>query len=350
MREHVIAVLAKHMPGKLKPSGGTNVLTTCPFHKGGNESTPSFSINVEKGVFHCFTGGCGVAGDLKYLLRLLGLPRDMVDAELKSIQPILDEQRALHKFEKENTFSRSDPFRADYVLPEALLGVYEWCPTALVEKGFDQQLLQDMEIGYDKRNERITYPLRDMYGNLAGIVGGSSLLWPKYKVYQGGRKGMDGRWIHGDFGDWFDKEHPGFRCENHDFLWNYHKVLPRVMSEKDATVYLAEGYKACMWMIQAGFVNTVALMGSYISDRQQQMLHRLGATIVLCLDNDAPGRKAALKVGDLLWRPMYGRIKVMQYPKDDVDTQPDDYEPEEVRNMVTSAHSFVDHVNNVRRT
>lgn len=161
---------------------------------------------------------------------------------------------------------------------------------------------------------------------------------------------MDGRWIHGDFGDWFDKEHPGFRCENHDFLWNYHKVLPRVMSEKDATVYLAEGYKACMWMIQAGFVNTVALMGSYISDRQQQMLHRLGATIVLCLDNDAPGRKAALKVGDLLWRPMYGRIKVMQYPKDDVDTQPDDYEPEEVRNMVTSAHSFVDHVNNVRRT
>ncbi|MGH7198363.1 MAG: CHC2 zinc finger domain-containing protein, partial [Candidatus Omnitrophota bacterium] len=48
---------------------GRNHLGLCPFH---NENTPSFSVNDERGFFHCF--GCGVSGNaFTFLVRLDGI-------------------------------------------------------------------------------------------------------------------------------------------------------------------------------------------------------------------------------------------------------------------------------------
>lgn len=339
MREQIFATVQKFMAGPFRHVGDGNVLTKCPFHKGGQEHKPSFSINIEHGVFNCFT--CHVAGDISYLLKLLGLPRDRIDIELSSVRTELDKNRQTHFLEKQNTFARTDPFKADFILPEALLGVYEFMPLKLVEAGFHPDLLRDMEIGFDRNGNRIMYPLRDLYGNLAGFSGGAQTQEqaPKYKVYQGRRR-VNNRWIPGDFGSWFDDQFPDYRCENHDFLWNYNRVYPRVlgmgMSDPNATVFIVEGFKACLWMLQAGYLNTVALMGSYISDRQQTMLHRLSANIVLFLDNDKAGREASVWVGDLLWKPMRGRVTVVKYPPEDDHTQPDDYFPEGIHQMVQS--------------
>jgi DNA primase len=338
MREQVLAIVERHLRGPFRRSGGPNVLTKCPFHKGGQERHESFSINLETGVYHCFTGGCGAAGNLKRLLRELGVSRTQVDAELRNVLPFLERQRRQFSFQKNHQFVQRDPFETEFTLPEALLGVYDWCPNLLVEKGFRVETLQSFDVGFDRVHERITYPLRDMYGNLAGISGGAARpgMEPKYHVYQGGyRHPITQQWVPGDFGLWFDEEFPHYKCENHDYIWNFDRVHARItnMSGGPATLYVVEGFKACMWMVQAGFENTVALMGSYISDRQQTMLHLLGVNVVLCLDNDEAGRKATIQIGTLLYRPMYGRVFVMQYPEIDDETQPDDYLPEELFQM-----------------
>lgn len=354
MRDHVLALLQRHLPGPFKGSGNGNVLTKCPFHKGGAERKPSFSVNLESGVWHCFT--CHEAGSLRHLLRRLEVPDSTADAELKIIAPHLEQKKHAFKVEQANFFVDRDPFKADYILSEGILGVYEFCPLKLVNDGFDPNLLQRMEIGYDCKQNRIMFPLRDMYGNLAGFSGGvteaSTYQHPKYKVYQGRRQDPNtGRWIEGDFGPWFDEKYPDFRCENHDFLWNFDKVYPRLLgvSDPSATVYLVEGFKACLWMIQSGFENTVALMGSYISDRQQKMLHRLACNVVLFLDNDRAGINATFNVGNLLWKPMHGRIQVVPYPVGDEDTQPDDYETAAVSELVSRKKSFPEYLNSIRR-
>jgi DNA primase len=333
----------------MRPSGGNNILTKCPFHKGGQERTPSFSVDVVRGLFHCFT--CHEAGTLPRLLRLLNVPRSMIDIELKSIRPYLDQERENYQLQKKHHFTNADPFRAEYVLPEEILGVYEWCPVKLLEDGFSEELLRKMEIGYDRRQNRIMYPLRDMYGNLAGFAGGATVkgTMPKYKVYEGRRRDLNGRLVPGDFGDWFDERFPDYSIKNHDFLWNFDQVLPRIIHDNNAELYVVEGFKACLWMIQSGFTNTVALMGSYISDRQQYMLHRLGCTVTLFLDNDQPGRRATFNVGDILWRPMYGRVKVMPYPQEDQDTQPDDYECEAIKTLASRSVPFAEYVNMIKR-
>lgn len=342
MRDQILALMGRYLPGPFKVSGD-NIVCKCPFHKGGQETSPSFGVNfVKGGIFNCFS--CHENGDLRRLLRLLGAPRTTIDVELAVIGPELERQREIHKSQLKNFFADQDPFKAEYVLPEVILGVFEWMPISLVQKGFDPALLQDMEIGYDKNNNRITYPLRDVYGNLAGISGGATLegQFPKYKVYQGGHK-RGSLWVDGDFGKWFDEQHPGYRCENHDFLWNFHRVFPRLveMSDQDATVYVVEGFKACLWMVQAGFKNTVAAMGSYLSERQQRLIHRLGGNVVLCFDNDDAGRRATQQVGRLLWKPMYGRVKVLPYPANHNKTQPDDYPIEQLQQMVLSAPQYV---------
>jgi len=342
MREHIIALVSQYLPGPFKASG-SNIVCKCPFHKGGQEHSASFGINLEKGVFNCFS--CHESGDLRRLLKLMGASRQTIDAELAAIQPELDHARELHGKVKENFFRERDPFKAEYPLPEALLGVYDWMPTQLVSKGFDPLLLQDMDIGFDRAGSRIMYPIRDMYGTLVGYSGGATLpeQVPKYKVYQGGSK-KGSLWSPSDYGAWFDEQHPGYRFENHNFLWNFNRVFPRAisMSEGADTVFIVEGFKACLWMIQAGFLNTIALMGSAISEKQQRMLHRLGGDIVLCLDNDDAGRKATERIGSLLWGPMYGRVFVMPYPEEHKfeRTQPDDYAAPVLHQLMQSAVHF----------
>ena len=360
MREHVLALFQRHLPGKLRPTGGANYQTTCPFHKGGQEKTPSFSINVEKGVFHCFP--CHEAGGLKRFLRMLGVARSTIDAETRVVEPFLQRNEQNAKLAKRHAFAQKDPFKASPVLPEALLSLYDFAPTKLVDDGFDPKLLQDLDVGYDRKSDRITYPLRDLYGDLAGISGGANQrgLVPKYKVYQGGRWDAEKRWIPGDFGQNFDEEFPGYTCENHRFLWNYDRVYPKIVasSDPDAKVFVVEGFKACIWMMMAGYWNTVALMGSYISENQQRLVHRLGCPVVLMLDNDDAGRRATMSIGDLLWKPMHGRVKVLPYPQNDVgasiadpqqSTQPDDYELSALRDMEKATVPFAQHFNHMRR-
>lgn len=353
MQDQVLAMLGRYMPGPLRPSGANQIITKCPFHKDGQERKPSFSVNVEKGLYQCFT--CHVKGTIRGLLQKLQVPDSTVDAEIKVIQPYLDRQKELFKVEKLHTFANRDPFLADSILPESLLGVYEVCPMKLVADGFSPELLKEMDIGYDRVNHRIMYPLRDMYGNLAGFSGGVTELsphqHPKYRVYQGRRKGLDGKMLASDFGLWFDNDEKfrDYRCENHDFLWNFDKVFKRRVSDPAARVYVVEGFKAGLWMIQAGYKNTVALMGSYISDRQQQMLHMLGWPVTLFLDNDQAGIRATEMVGGLLWKPMYGRVNVVPYPAEDFDTQPDDYEAAAVNEMTSKQMTFLQYRNSQRK-
>ncbi len=335
MKELIADLLGRYLPGPFK-SSGINLVCPCPFHKGGQEQHPSFGISIESGEWNCYA--CHEFGGLKRLLRMLGMSRESIDSELKTIGPELERAQALKNVQYLNFNNGRDPFKAPVVLEEAMLGIYDWMPVALQQKGFDPSLMQDMEIGFDKENNRITYPIRDIYGNLAGISGGSTQpgAFPKYKVYQGGRT-EGSQWRPGDFGKWFDTKYPGFRCENHMFLWNYDRVFPRVSAIKsDDTVYVVEGFKACLWMIQSGFKNTIAAMGSFLSEHQQRLLHRLGGRVVLCFDNDDAGRRATERVGRLLWKPLYARLDVLKYPDTDNNTQPDDYPSDVLKKMVSS--------------
>jgi DNA primase len=310
----ILDLVTPYLSGNIKSSGPNNIMARCPFH---DDSTPSFAINTENGLWICH--GCGLKGGLSDFFRFAGVSRDSIDAMLEPLKGDLELHRAKSKREERYRFKISNPFLSEVILPESILGVYDFKPRALVAKDFDPKLLRRMEIGYDKEKDRIIYPIRDLYGHLVGVSGRTVIREePRYKVYRGGRH-IDGQFRTGDFGEYFDDQFPGYEVKSRNFLWNAHAVYPTVLHSQKAEsvdLVIVEGFKACIWIIQHGQPNTVALMGSSMTKSQADIVMRMTDTVTLFLDNDDPGRAATYRIGKWLsrsldvtvcqpWRPFF---------------------------------------------
>jgi len=322
----IFDLVSPHLSGNIKSSGHNNIMARCPFH---DDSKPSFAINTENGLWFCH--GCGLKGGLADFLRFVGLSRSRIEALLGPLREDLQEHKERAKREERYRFKTGNPFRSDIIIPETVLGTFDFKPRDLVSKDFDPKVLRQLEIGYDKGKDRITYPIRDLYGNLVGVSGRTVIGdEPRYKVYRGGKRGLVG-----DFGEFFDDQFPGYEIKSHNFLWNAHRVYPEVLhanTAKEFELIIVEGFKACIWLIQHGWTNVVALMGSSITKTQADIVRRMTSSVTLFLDNDKPGRMATYRIGQWLsksldvnvcqpWHPFfkqpdylsgYGLTKVFQ--------------------------------------
>lgn len=339
MRDAIIDIVTRYVDPKIRRAGQGNISVKCPFHTV-KDGTP-FSVNVELGVFHCFT--CHVAGTIPSMLAMLGVPQDTIEAELGPIRQAIKDALANRKEDQAAQYFVDNPFRAKNILSEALVAAYDWCPISLVESGFDPTWLKYLQIGVDRRNRRITYPVRDIYGNLAGFVGGRTdkAQDPKYRVYAGEQKTYDGRTIPSDYGPWFAEDYPSYEFKSHDYLWNYDKVYPRLLFGKEPeTLIIVEGFKACIWMLQSGYRNTVALMGSSMSYRQKELILRVDSHIVLFLDNNQAGQEGTYKIGSTLQQAV-PTVWVARYPAGaGLNCQPDDLDTELAQMAITNAYPF----------
>lgn len=328
MRDQVLSIVERYL-GRYHPSGEYNVSTVCPFHTV-KDGMP-FSVNTEFGLFHCFS--CGKAGTIVNMLRDLHVSEHIVRSETDGLRQAMQHARVIHKHQKQALWAQGiDPFRAECELSEGVIAHFLYTPdacrkhpTALLEAGFTHDILDFKDVGYDDSLQRIIYPVRDIYGGLAGVSGGANQNQkPKYKVYRGPRVMPDNKKLGSDFGPWFDEKYPDYEFHNHLYLWNYERVYPRAFYGKEvATIIIVEGFKACLWLLQHGYWNTVALMGSKISERQMHLLRRPEARYLLFLDNDKAGLEGTRFAGDKLDKVTPG-VHVAHYPDGSEDCQPDD--------------------------
>jgi 5S rRNA maturation endonuclease (ribonuclease M5) len=340
VRQHILSLVERYL-GRGHFSGGENISVPCPFHQT-KDGTP-FSVNVTNGVWQCFS--CHASGSLPSLLRRLGLPSHRIDVELKDIRDELIANKKRVQRGKVARWVAKDPFLAETVLPETLLKPYEWCPLNLVNAGFDSQWLHWLDVGFDRNTNRVMYPIRDIYGNLAGMSGGSVIAGtqPKYKVYLGKYKVLDlstgkEREVGSDYGPWFDEQFPSYIFHNHNYIWNFDQVYPRLFFGKDPLdLIIVEGFKACMWLLQHGWANTVALMGSSMSDHQRSLIHRVNCRVILFLDNDEAGRDGTDDIARTI-RHFQPGVLIAQYPAD--AKQPDDLAPEELTAAIQGAETY----------
>jgi DNA primase len=321
----IIEIVEDHLVG-LQPSGRDNVASRCPFPDH-NDQGPSFAINIRNGLWMCH--GCHRSGNLVKLLRGLGYKKRQIRVLTEPVKAQLDHYERRRARQEKTRFRRGNPLEGGTKLPETLLGVYEWKPLDLTGPGrFDPELLNELGVGYDLTKHRIIFPIRDTLGNLVGLSGRATEDWdhPRYKVYTGGWR-RDGHSSVGDFGPEFDewfredqKKRPEkkrieqYTVDSRDHLWNGHRVYERLVKHgKREPLYVVEGFKGCIWLIQHGYLNTVALMGSFVTKPQFDLLCLLaGGPIVLLMDNDPAGCDAAFRIGRWL-SSTRKRIEVCSY-------------------------------------
>ncbi len=284
---------------------GREYKACCPFH---NEKTPSFTINDEKGFYHCF--GCSAHGDaIRWMTDQRGLSfMDAVKelaAEAGMEVPAAD-PKAAQRAEKANNLYDVMAAAQDWFVAQ-LQGVEGAGARAYLEKrGLSAQTIRDFGFGlapdsrtglkialkafetsmlveaglliavddkepYDRFRGRLMIPIRDPRGRV--IAFGGRILGegePKY--------------LNSPDTPLFDKGRT---------LYNLDKCSPA--ARQTGRVIVVEGYMDVIAIAQAGFGDAVAPLGTALTEQQIQILWRMTEKPLLCFDGDAAGQKAAMR-------------------------------------------------------
>jgi len=173
----------------------------------------------------------------------------------------------------------------------------------LRERGIELATAEEFGIGFfpgrGLMQGRIVIPIRNERGELVAYAGraidGSE---PKYKLPAGFKKSV---------------------------LFN----LDRALRDKPTSLIVVEGFFDCIRVWKAGFPNVVALMGSSMTDAQEQLLLAHARRAVLLLDGDAAGRAGATEIASRLVRRCLTRIVELSEGK-----QPDQLKTEELAGLL----------------
>jgi DNA primase len=297
----IVQVIGEHT--RLKKAG-RSWKGLCPFH---NERTPSFTVDREKGLYHCF--GCGAGGDVIHFVRQidrLDFP-EAVEALASRFgvtiprrasrgprddrrEKLLDALAAAHRFYqaqmakpgnkaaaylKERDVSEELGKRLSLgyapdswdALSRALLPAFP--EGLLVEAGLLQPRQEGKSGSYDRFRDRLLFVLRDERGRPVGF--GGRALSP-----EGEPKYLN------------SPESPVFQKKR--LLYGLSDAR-EAMRKRDRAV-VVEGYFDHLALVAAGIEETVASMGTALTPEQAGKLRRLAPAVVVCYDGDPAGRAA----------------------------------------------------------
>jgi DNA primase len=279
----------------------------CPFH---NEKTPSFTVNDDKGFYHCF--GCGAHGDaIRFLTDHRGLP--FMDAvkelagkaglEVPAPDPRAKEQAErtstltdvmaeVSKWYSEQLSGLAGANAREYLKSRGIdaetarrfgLGLAPDSRASLkraleklgedklIETGMLIQPEEGEKESYDRFRGRLMIPIRDPRGRVIGF---------------GGRILGEGepKYLNSPQTVLFDKGRT---------LYNLDRAGPASRTAKRLVV--VEGYMDVIALDRAGILEAVAPNGTALTESQLERLWRLEPSPILCFDGDAAGRKAAIR-------------------------------------------------------
>jgi DNA primase len=299
----------------------------CPFH---NEKSPSFTVNEDKGFFHCF--GCGAHGDvITFLMRArhMSFP-DAVEQLAGQAGLDLPEQTPQDREREKRAAGLHD-------ITEAAAAWFEeqlWKPSGKValdylhDRGLSDDTIRRFRLGWSPENrtglktalkamgrssqgsvrseERTEWSGGEMLAVEAGLLikpeeGGDSFDRFRGRVMfpiadRRGRVIAFGGRIMGDGQPKYlnSPDTPLFHKGHNLYGW----ALAREEAAKTGTVLVAEGYMDVIALHQAGFGNAVAPLGTAVTEEQIELMWREVAEPILCLDGDAAGQRAAIRAAE----------------------------------------------------
>ncbi|MEO6256897.1 MAG: DNA primase [Sphingomicrobium sp.] len=313
---------------------GREFKACCPFHQ---EKTPSFTVNDDKGFYHCF--GCGAHGDaIRFLTDARGMqfldavkelaakagmevpapdPRARDQAERTST--LTDVMASVQAWFAEQLQGSEGAAARDYLARRGIapaiaarfgLGLApagrSKLKAALSALGEEQLVETGMLIKpedggetYDRFRGRLMFPIRDPRGRVIAF---------------GGRILGDGepKYLNSPDTSLFDKGRT---------LYNIDRAGPASRAAKRLIV--VEGYMDVIALDRAGIAEAVAPNGTAVTESQLERMWRLDPNPILCFDGDSAGRKAAVRAA-LRALPHIGPDQTLRFVELPAGQDPDD--------------------------
>ncbi len=327
---NIVDVIEEFLPLK---KAGNNYSTNCPFHK---EKTPSFIVSPDKQMFHCF--GCGESGDsisflskyknytfveaAEYLARKAGIVLEEKDTSSKYNESKQLSDR-LYKINRDAAIYfyknlRSYPNVINYLKSRKIdidvikrFGIgyaidgWDNLLKFLTGKGYLEEdilktglIIKKPEVSsyYDRFRNRVIFPIIDVRGKIIGF---------------GGRV--------------LDDSLPKYLNSPDSLVFNKGNNLYGINlareAVKDKSFILVEGYMDVIKMHTYGYTNTVAALGTSLTDNQIKLMKKYSKSFYIALDGDNAGRNAALRAINMFKKNnLDAKVVLMKDAKD-----PDEY-------------------------
>lgn len=312
--EEIIAELQRQLAINKIPylqkthDAGRNIQVQCPYHGNGQERRPSAGILKKDGTFHCFA--CGEVHTLPEVISYVFDKDDMFGKWgmkwiLKNFATVKVEERAdveidlerNHTTNKNNILDNSADNKHSSFVTEEELDSYRYYHKYWAERGIvDDDIIELFDLGYDKRTNCITFPVRDIDGNCLFVA----------------RRNVETKW----FNYPKDAEKPLYGLYELYKLYGGTKLkgLYNPYPNK-LNLYITESMIDCILLWQAGKY-AVALNGTG-SVEQINVLKKLPIRhYVLATDNDTAGKLARAKLRKALSNKLITEIQFPEFRKD----------------------------------
>lgn len=290
---------------------GREFIGLSPFN---NEKTPSFTVNDQKGFYHCFSSG--KHGDIfSFVMATEGLSfPEAVEKLARDVGLEVPQETQEQRQKSEKRAGLYDVMEAACRFFERSLknAVGESARRYLEGRGLDAETIARFRLGYAPQGnamrvalegdgiteallmdggllrksddgrapyaffrDRVLFPITDRRGRVVGF---------------GGRLMGDAKaakYINSPDTPLFDKGRT-----------LYNLAQARQAAHDGHTVIVAEGYMDVIALDQAGFKGAVAPLGTALTETQLEEVWRLAPEPVLCFDGDAAGGRAAMRAAE----------------------------------------------------
>jgi len=320
---------------EISPHSAFSSLCFCPNPDHDNTRSPAFQINVYKPMVHCFSG-CGISGGYDHAISVIEGFYDECGVSQKDItlaktkrkkdEPpevraararVFKAKRKAEKIilelglkkgggasvklssrkiqERKLSLNRAERVDGDGIIDRKTLLDYSYLTKEAIaylnSRGIDDSSRSRWQIGFDEKEERITIPVFDDRDRLRFIIKRSIKHNSRMK-YLNPPESLAKSLLFGT------------------------RHLDKNMVDSEGLI-VVEGPLDCIRLHQHGFANTIAILGSTLSEKQRTLIGQLRPSrIYLFLDRDAAGIQGLQKAAAVLTKY---QIKVPRYPKHSFD-------------------------------
>ncbi len=304
-RLSIVDVIGRRVPLVKK---GQNYWGCCPFH---NEKTPSFSVNEDKGFFHCF--GCGKHGDIisftmesehidfksaiSELADMAGVPLPQIkqksDAQIAAEESYFDIVEKAQKIYAEKLFTPEGSVALEYIrgrgFSDDMIKKYGlgYAPKNNIIAGTFANTKQDKLIAtglvrrgeygvYDFFRDKLMFPIFNAKGKIVAFSGRSL-------------DGSEPKYINTSDTELFHKRQTLFGFN-----------FARESIHRANRTIIVEGQIDAIQMQCNGFGETVAPLGTALTEDHLSMICKSNRNIIFCFDGDGAGQKAAVRACGLI--------------------------------------------------
>ncbi len=353
-RNDIADVLGSYLALK---NAGTRFKALCPFHK---EKSPSFTVSPDRQIYHCF--GCGAGGDVIRFVQ----EYEKVDF-MTALQMLADRAGMELNLEEGGEGSGADK-RKLFQIHEGVAQLYqrillehesgEAGRVYLATRALKPETVKDFQVGfapdrfdalekwaqqkkiplelmeqaglmvksdkrsgyYDRFRNRLMFPIRDEAGRVIGFSGRAIVKDEK-----------SGKYVNSPETPLFHKSRVLFAIDK----------ARRAMADS-RTAIVCEGQIDAIRCHEAGLANVVASQGTALTADHARMIRRYADEVILVLDADAAGEKAALRSSEAFIAEELS-VRVASLPAgEDPDSLVRDHGAEALRSRVTEAVSALD--------